>query len=317
MERWREHALHLPPDRSRSPLWQLRHGAEVEAEFVVEVEEEAEAELSLELEHGASSEDPQDFLDRCHKVVRNMGIVDTNGVDFAAFQLTGFARRWWRDYMLTRLARSPTLTWDQFSQLFLETFIPVTLREEYHRKFERLQQGGMTITQLQMAKETGSDITFQMAVDIARRIEGAFARVYPPRPFHSELQASHNASGGHGPYVPHSGQPALISIPPIQSYQSGYSVPQGQFPGQQSQQPRACYTCGDMRLIAIFCPRSQGSVQQQGSHAMILAPVAPPPTHPDKGKGQAARGGGQAIRGGGQAFRGGGQPTRSRPSDVV
>ncbi|XP_070021975.1 uncharacterized protein [Nicotiana sylvestris] len=37
----------------------------------------------------ASSEDPQDYLDSCHEVLRNLGIVETNRVDFAAFHLLG------------------------------------------------------------------------------------------------------------------------------------------------------------------------------------------------------------------------------------
>ncbi|XP_070039331.1 uncharacterized protein [Nicotiana tomentosiformis] len=96
---------------------------------------------------GASSEDPQANLDNCHEVLWSMGIVETNGVDFAAFQITSSATKWWRDYLLTRPARSPALTWDQFSQLFLEKFLPITLREEHRRQFERLQQGSMTVTQ--------------------------------------------------------------------------------------------------------------------------------------------------------------------------
>ncbi|XP_070011393.1 uncharacterized protein [Nicotiana sylvestris] len=79
-----------------------------------------------------------------------MGIVETNGVDFAAFCLSGSAKKWWRDYCLARLVGSPTLTWDQFSQLFLEKFLPVTHREEYRRRFERLQQGSVTVTQYEM-----------------------------------------------------------------------------------------------------------------------------------------------------------------------
>lgn len=59
---------------------------------------------------GASFEDPQDYLDSCHKVLRNMGIVETNGVNFATFRLSGSAKNWWRDYCLNRLVRSPTLT---------------------------------------------------------------------------------------------------------------------------------------------------------------------------------------------------------------
>ncbi|XP_070050281.1 uncharacterized protein [Nicotiana tomentosiformis] len=155
---------------------------------------------------GSSSEDSQDFLDRCHKVLCNMGIVETNGVDFAAFQITSSARRWWRDYILTRPVGSPALTRDQFSHQFLEKLIHVTLREKYRRQFEHLQQGSMTVTlyetrfvdlarhatillpterervrrfidgltftlRLQMAKETGSDIPFQMTVDITRLFE--------------------------------------------------------------------------------------------------------------------------------------------------
>ncbi|XP_070046601.1 uncharacterized protein [Nicotiana tomentosiformis] len=207
---------------------------------------------------GAPFEDPQDYLDHCHEVLLNMGIVETNGVNFVVFQKTGSAKRWWRDYVLTRPYGSPSLTWDRFSQLFLEKFIPFTLREKYRRQFERLQWGGITVTQyetrfmdlarhavvlipterervrrfidgltfsirLQMAKEAEDDISFQRAVDTARRIEmvrgqergpvsdkrphyfgsfsgascgvrGTFDRGHPPRPFQSALQAFHGAS---------------------------------------------------------------------------------------------------------------------------
>ncbi|XP_070040429.1 uncharacterized protein [Nicotiana tomentosiformis] len=214
---------------------------------------------------GIPSEDPQDYLERCHKVLRNMGIVEINGVDFDVFQMTGSAKRWWRDYTLTRPVGSPTLSWEQLSQLFLEKFLPITLREEFHKQFERLQHGNMTVTQyesrfvdlsrhslhllptdgervrrfteglthlikLQMSKETGSEISFQVAANVARRIEmGNFGRGHPPRPFHSALHTSPAAIGSHGPIMHYySGQPAFsahsapISEPPLQSYYSGY-----------------------------------------------------------------------------------------------
>ncbi|XP_070045607.1 uncharacterized protein [Nicotiana tomentosiformis] len=134
------------------------------------------------------------------------GIVESNGVDFVMFQMTGSAKRWWKDHVRTKPASSPPHTWDQFSQLFMEKFIPFTLRDEYLKKFERLQQGSMTVTQyetrfvdlarhsvilfsmerervrrfingltfsirLRMAKHIGDDISFQRAEEIARRIE--------------------------------------------------------------------------------------------------------------------------------------------------
>ncbi|XP_070045219.1 uncharacterized protein [Nicotiana tomentosiformis] len=135
-----------------------------------------------------------------------MGIIGTNEVNFVVFQMTGCAKGWWRDYVLTGPAGSPSLTWDQFSLIFLEKFIPFTLRKEYCRQFECLQQGSMIVTQyvtrfvdltrhaiiflpterervrrfidgltftirLQMAKEMRYDISLQRTIEIARRIE--------------------------------------------------------------------------------------------------------------------------------------------------
>ncbi|XP_070049419.1 uncharacterized protein [Nicotiana tomentosiformis] len=188
---------------------------------------------------GAPSDDPHDYLDRCHEVPRNMGIVETNGVDFAVFQMTGSATRWWKDFVLTRPVGSPAHTWDQFSQIFLEKFLPVTLREDFRRQFERLQHGSMSVTQ----------------------------------------------------------------------YETRF-VDLGQFQGQQSQQPRSCYTCGDPRHITRFCHRASSSSQHQGCRAMVPTPGASPPAHPARGRGQAARGRGQAARDGGQ-------PAKARPRNIV
>ncbi|XP_070047447.1 uncharacterized protein [Nicotiana tomentosiformis] len=157
---------------------------------------------------GTPSEDPHDFLDRCYEVLQNMGIIESNGVDFSMFQVTGSAERWWKDYVFTKPVGSPALTWEKFSQLFLENFLPITLRENYRKQFEHLQQGNMSVTQyktsfvdlthhallllllptdrervrrfidglvqpikLQMAKETRSRISFQMTANVAGRIE--------------------------------------------------------------------------------------------------------------------------------------------------
>ncbi|XP_070016981.1 uncharacterized protein [Nicotiana sylvestris] len=139
-----------------------------------------------------------------------MGIVETNGVNFVVFQMIGSAKRWWNDFVLTRPVGLPALTWDHFSQLFLEMFLLITQTEDYRRRFKHLQQGSMTFTQyetrfadlarhallyspsrervkrfieglaqpiiLQMAKETGSEISFQDAANVARRVEEVLAQ---------------------------------------------------------------------------------------------------------------------------------------------
>ncbi|XP_070036135.1 uncharacterized protein [Nicotiana tomentosiformis] len=83
---------------------------------------------------GAESEDAQDFLDKCQRMLRIIGILETSGVLFTTFQFSGAAFRWW----------------EQFSDLFLEKFVPQSCREELHRQFEQLCQGNMFVTQYEM-----------------------------------------------------------------------------------------------------------------------------------------------------------------------
>ncbi|XP_070023802.1 uncharacterized protein [Nicotiana sylvestris] len=167
-----------------------------------------------------------------------MGILETNGVDFATFRLAGSAKTWWRDFCLARPAGSPSLTWDQFSELFLGKFLPVTQRDALRRQFERLQQGSMSVTQyetqfidlarhtivilpterervrsfvdglvqpirVQMAMSAGSEITFQETADGARWIELTLSQGgghgSDKRPCHSG-KFSGTSSGGRDSY---------------------------------------------------------------------------------------------------------------------
>jgi len=95
---------------------------------------------------GAPTEDPHDYLDHCHEVLRNMSIVETNRVDFAVFRMTGSAKTWWRDYMLTRPAGSPALTGSVLTTISGEIH-PCHSERGLSKQFERLQQGSMTVTQ--------------------------------------------------------------------------------------------------------------------------------------------------------------------------
>ncbi|XP_070055091.1 uncharacterized protein [Nicotiana tomentosiformis] len=191
---------------------------------------------------------------------------------------------------------------------------------------------------LQMAKETGSEISFQMTANVARRIEmvlaqerghgpdkrprqfggfsgassggrGNFGRGRPPKPFHSGLQASHGASASYGPIFPYSRQPtfstysAPISAPPLQSHHNSYLVRSGQLYLQQPWQHDGCYVYGNISHIKRYCPRLSSNKSRHNSRAIIPAPVASPNAQP--------------ARGGSQAVRGRGQPVRGHPRDTV
>ncbi|XP_070056686.1 uncharacterized protein [Nicotiana tomentosiformis] len=152
---------------------------------------------------------------------------------------------------------------------------------------------------LHISKETGGEISFQTAANVARWIDMVLSQERG-QGFDKRLRHFSGFSGAS------SGGREFLE-----------SGRQGQFQGHQSQQSISCYTCGDPRHIARFCSWASGISQQQGSRAMVLTPFASPPAQPARGKGQAARGGGQAIKGRGQAVRGGGQAVRGGARDAV
>ncbi|XP_070045449.1 uncharacterized protein [Nicotiana tomentosiformis] len=99
---------------------------------------------------GAESEDAQDFLDRCQQILRMTSILKTSGVSFTTFQLPGAAFRWWEAYERSRSVGAAPLSWNEFSFLFLEKFVPHTHREKLRRKFDQLRQKGISVTQYKM-----------------------------------------------------------------------------------------------------------------------------------------------------------------------
>ncbi|XP_070045964.1 uncharacterized protein [Nicotiana tomentosiformis] len=95
---------------------------------------------------GERYEDPQDFIDPCRDKLHNMRILESHRVDFTTFEVEGRAHMWWQSHLLGRPTGSPPMTWDQFTCLFLDRYIPPSQREELWFQFEQLQQGQMSVT---------------------------------------------------------------------------------------------------------------------------------------------------------------------------
>ncbi|XP_070054994.1 uncharacterized protein [Nicotiana tomentosiformis] len=175
------------------------------------------------------------------------------------------------------------------------------------------------------AREVEIGTSYELVVEIARRIEGVRQRsreqVVRDKRFKHSRECRGALSGGRGQFVrgqssrnpyptppPPRGAPvrpyfsaipeSSYRPPAIQGSSSGYSGPQGQTSSQRLIAPQSCYECEDPSHIRRFCPRLRGRPVQQGQQPMITAPVALPVVRPPRGGGKVGRG----------RHRGGGQP---------
>ncbi|XP_069145553.1 uncharacterized protein [Solanum lycopersicum] len=94
---------------------------------------------------GAESEDAYNFLVNCHELLHKMDMVELFGVEFFNYQFQEDAKMWWLSYVECRLATTPPMTWASFSRLFMEKYVPRTLRERRRVELMRLDQGRMWV----------------------------------------------------------------------------------------------------------------------------------------------------------------------------
>ncbi|XP_070057684.1 uncharacterized protein [Nicotiana tomentosiformis] len=133
---------------------------------------------------GERHEDAQDFIDRCRDRLHNMRILESHRVDFTIFQLEGTARRWWQSYFVGRPAYSPPKTWSQFTQFFLDRYIPPFEREELQYQFEQLEQGYRQRGREQMQQDKRARFSGEFRGAPARG-RGQIGRGQPSRPTYS------------------------------------------------------------------------------------------------------------------------------------
>ncbi|XP_070054149.1 uncharacterized protein [Nicotiana tomentosiformis] len=173
------------------------------------------------------------------------------------------------------------------SELYLHALMILPTEAEIVRRFVA---GLLTGIQSTMAREVEMGTSYELVVEIARKIEGirqqSREQVTRDKRFRYSGEFRGAPSGGRA----------------IQGSSSGYSGHQGQTSSQQLIAPKGCYGCGDRSQMRRFCPRLWGRPVQQGQQPMITAPVAPPVVRPPRGKGHVGKG---RPRGGGQL--GGGQ----------
>ncbi|XP_070035425.1 uncharacterized protein [Nicotiana tomentosiformis] len=233
-----------------------------------------------------------------------MGIVESSRVGFTTFQLKGAAYQWWRAYELGSPIEAASLTWTQFSDMFLRKFVSLesqkslvaTVRERVRRFIEGLNPG----IRFNIAQELEMDIAYQQVVEIAMRLEGMWAREreereakrprdsitysgarapvaahqsrgYVSRLVHSALLASSGILATPTPQAPYYAPP-LSSAPPGRGAFSGQSSRLGPSQPQQQHPSSAYFECGDTHQIVRDCPKLRRGAPPSTTQAPSIPP---------------------------------------------
>ncbi|XP_070055464.1 uncharacterized protein [Nicotiana tomentosiformis] len=97
--------------------------------------------------NGLASESAQGFLEECHNILRTMDIVEMSGVALTTFQLKGATYQWWRANEMGSPSELASLTWVQFSKIFLREFVPQSRRDAWRVEFAQLRQGTISVSE--------------------------------------------------------------------------------------------------------------------------------------------------------------------------
>ncbi|XP_070010704.1 uncharacterized protein [Nicotiana sylvestris] len=150
---------------------------------------------------GLATDDALGFLEDCHRILHTMGITRSSGVSFTAFQLRGAVYEWWRTYELDSPDEAASLTWTQFSDMFLREFVPQNLRDAWRAEFEHLCQGAMIVSErvegmhAREREEREAKRSRELGHFSGARTPAAghHGRGYMSRPVHSALPVASNA----------------------------------------------------------------------------------------------------------------------------
>ncbi|KAK4724064.1 hypothetical protein R3W88_026843 [Solanum pinnatisectum] len=97
--------------------------------------------------NGGHGNDGYEFLISFHERLHNLGLVEARRVDYTSLKMLGPTNQWWRAYIETRPVGSRASTGKKFTQVFLEKFVPRSMREERRNQFENLTQDGISVSE--------------------------------------------------------------------------------------------------------------------------------------------------------------------------
>ncbi|XP_075074718.1 uncharacterized protein LOC142162283 [Nicotiana tabacum] len=129
---------------------------------------------SPKLTSSNNSTNPQSFLDGTLKALHALGCSSERVVELAAYKLEDMANTWYETVLLGRPGGALPLTWDEFTKLFKNHFLPDGLMQQYARDFKRLVQTpdmDVSTYNTKFLAPQMKTLSYSDVVDLARKIE--------------------------------------------------------------------------------------------------------------------------------------------------
>ncbi|KAH0710910.1 hypothetical protein KY284_012337 [Solanum tuberosum] len=92
-----------------------------------------------------TGEDPQNIIDEVKNIFEVMQVTGNDRDDLASYQLKDVAHIWYTQWKENRGTNAAPITWECFSETFLDKFFLRELREANAQEFMNLRQGSMTV----------------------------------------------------------------------------------------------------------------------------------------------------------------------------
>ncbi|XP_070032372.1 uncharacterized protein [Nicotiana tomentosiformis] len=90
-------------------------------------------------------EDPQDFIDQLHRIIRVMHATEKEAVELAAFRLRDIAILWYEGWERSKARDVPPASWGKFLDAFLDQYLPREIRQARFDQFLALKQGNISV----------------------------------------------------------------------------------------------------------------------------------------------------------------------------
>lgn len=82
---------------------------------------------------------PKKFLEGIQRACRALKCSGEQSFKFASYQLQDMANAWFETWLKGREVGIPPTNWEEFREVFLECFLPLSVREARAREFELLR----------------------------------------------------------------------------------------------------------------------------------------------------------------------------------